>query len=52
MIKSWFLYNNFEQSERYIIETAIMGDGLRHKRNGQGSTLSPEGCLMEGRQRA
>lgn len=28
MIKSWFLYNNFEQSERYIIETAIMGDEL------------------------
>lgn len=60
MIKRWYLHNNFSQSEIFIIDTAMMGEGLEILREtekainfraysdwGRLTFWCPKSCLME-----
>ena len=60
MIKRWYLHNNFSQSEIYIIDTAMMGEGLEileetekainfraYSDWGRLTFWCPKSCLME-----
>lgn len=60
MIKRWYLHNNFSPEERYIIDNAMMGEGLRVLREtdkaiqfraysdwGRVTFWCPKSCLME-----
>lgn len=60
MIKRWYLHNNFSPEERYIIDNAMMNEGLRVLREtdkaiqfraysdwGRVTFWRPKSCLME-----